>query len=72
MNKYWDIEKHKKRKFDAFIPELKEPPCKDCDFWIPHVEYNKNRKCTGICCCVAEEMVNDFSCFEIKKEKLND
>jgi hypothetical protein len=41
--------------------EIDGPPCLQCANWKPHIIFERG-KYSGVQCCVAEEMFNDFSC----------
>ncbi len=55
---------------DAEVLPIKEPPCKDCDYWKPIRCYGKDGSFDGIICCHApEDMEVDFSCYRYKGER---
>lgn len=47
-----------------------EPPCKECHYWDPHVEFDRLGEATGVRCCVAESMHSDFSCYQPQPSKV--
>jgi hypothetical protein len=55
----WEIYKNEK----IHTLPIEEPPCKNCLFWKPHVNFN-NGFFEGVKCCVAENMYDDFSCYK--------
>lgn len=59
----WNPEEYNPR-VESFIPQIKEPPCKDCKHFRPHRRFKTYGEPDGVRICQAEHMKNDFKCYE--------
>lgn len=62
-------EPHETYRDETIILDIPGPPCKHCAFWKPQRQYMtlpKKVLYDGVTICRAEDMYNDFSCFEFR------
>ncbi len=48
----------------ALTIDVSEPPCKQCKHWNPRYLVRDDGTIAGVRFCHAEEMFDDFSCYE--------
>ena len=64
--KYTDV---KQAVHDLSIPNIKEPPCKQCLYFRPTRIITFSGEYAGVHICHAASMFRDFSCFKNKTQK---
>jgi hypothetical protein len=76
MNKWEPWMDHQADSSLLDIPEITEPPCKNCVHWRPQRVFKSSKQSTagkgqrfeGVRMCHAEDMHEDFSCFKAKEQ----